>query len=77
MLITLLVLVALFFLARALMLRYGSESELSNAVAAAVVVIAVAGFLLGCIYTEHWMLGIGFGKTVNAFYHGMDDHFRF
>lgn len=47
------------------------------AAAAAVVAIAVAGFLLGCIYTEHWMLGIGFGKTVNAFRHSMDDHFRF
>lgn len=47
------------------------------AAAAAVVAIAVAGFLLGCIYTEHWMLGIGFGKTVDVFRHGMDDHFRF
>jgi hypothetical protein len=47
------------------------------AAAAAIVAIAVAGFLLGCIFTEHWMLGIGFGKTVNAFCHGMDDRFRF
>ena len=47
------------------------------AVAVAVIAIAAAGFLLGCIYTEHWMLGIGFGKTVDAFRHGMDDHFRF
>jgi len=49
MLITLLVLVALFFLARALMLRYGSESELSNAVAAAVVCAFLAGFFANFI----------------------------
>ena len=52
-----------------------SAKMLMVAVAAAITVFA--GFLLGCIYTEHWMLGIGFGKAVNAFCHGMDDHFRF
>jgi hypothetical protein len=45
-------------------------------VAVATVVMAFAGFFLGCIYTEHWMLGIGFGKAVNAFCHGLDDGFR-
>jgi hypothetical protein len=44
--------------------------------AIAVVFIAFAGFFVGCIYTEHWMLGVGFGKAVNAFYHGLDDGFR-
>ena len=46
-------------------------------VAVAVVFITVAGFFMGCIYTEHWMLGIGFGKAVTAFCHGLDDGFRF
>ena len=49
MLITLFVLVALFFLTRALMLRYGSEGVLSNAVGAAIVCAFLAGFFANFI----------------------------
>jgi hypothetical protein len=41
------------------------------------VIIAFADFFVGCIYTEHWTLGIGFGKALNAFYHGLDDSFPY
>jgi hypothetical protein len=49
MLITLLILVALFFVVRALMLRYGSNAVLSNAVGAAVVIAFLAGFFANFI----------------------------
>jgi hypothetical protein len=41
------------------------------------VATSFAGFFLGCIYTEHWILGIGFGKEVNSFCPGWDDGFRY
>jgi hypothetical protein len=44
--------------------------------ATAAIVIAFVAFFAGCICTEHWMLGIGFDKAVDAFCHGLDDGFR-
>ena len=44
MLITLLALIALFFIARSLMMRYGGNVALSNAVAATIVIAFLAGF---------------------------------
>lgn len=43
----------------------------------AVVATCFAGFLMGSIYTDRCILGIGFVKAVNALCHGTDDGFRF
>lgn len=53
----------------------GNAKTLWSAIAA--IVIGFTGFFVGCICTEHWMLGIGFGKALDAFCHGLNDRFRY
>jgi hypothetical protein len=54
MLITLLILVAIFFIARGLLLRYGGKAAASNAIAGAIVLAFLAGFFTNAVFfTDH------------------------